>query len=191
MQVYVDSEGTPVQELSAIYVNSSTKEIEDVFHAFARFPHEDYDPDMWARKHVHGLDIDFLSRNGVDNEEELVKDFHQWLSAHPYDNIFGHAPQKEEKLLGICIEDVKLLPWVERSEELSHILAKRLKETHSFICNVRCASAHASFQASKLEHDDCKKDRVKRDFGYHCSLYDCAECFLFKEDKEKTITSSL
>ena len=69
--IYIDCEGTPVQEFSAIYVNKATSEIVDVFHRLVKYPFP-YDYDYFARKHVHGLDINFLSRYGMDSEEALV-----------------------------------------------------------------------------------------------------------------------
>ena len=43
--IFIDMEGSPVQELSAIHMNAHTKQIVDVYHTHA-FSHRS---DLWAR----------------------------------------------------------------------------------------------------------------------------------------------
>lgn len=188
MQVYLDSEGTPVQEFSAIYVNPSDLLIKDVFHRFVRFPFEAYDPDMWARFNVHGLNIDYLREHGVTDEKTLVEEFKDWLSWHPHVTLYAHAPAKEEKLLGLPIEDVKLLPWIERDTHVSHKVACNLKQVNFPVCNVRCREAHSSFVRWSSSEKYCNKqsELIKRTFGHHCSLYDSVECFLYHTENQKS-----
>ena len=74
--IFIDMEGTSVQELSAIQMNAETQQIIDVYHAHACSSHLD----SWARKHIHGLNPVFLSKNGFPNEDSLIANFKQWLS---------------------------------------------------------------------------------------------------------------
>lgn len=188
MQVYLDSEGTPVQEFSAIYVDPSTLLIKEVFHRYVRFPFEPFDPDMWARFHIHGLNIDYLREHGVSDEKTLVEEFKEWLSSRPHVALYAHAPSKEENLLDLPIEDVNLLPWIQRDNDVSHKLACNLKQTNHPICDVNCREAHFSFvrwKSSKM-YANKESERIKHAFGHHCSLYDAVECFLYHTRNEKS-----
>ena len=105
MNIIIDCEGDPVQEFSALYVNFSNGVIADVFHRHVKYPFP-CDRDYFSRRHVHGLDRNFLQIQGLRDEPELVSVFHEWLTTHPYDNIYAHAPHKEAKLLSLSVRDV-------------------------------------------------------------------------------------
>ena len=186
MLIIVDSEGDPVQEFSVLYVNEVTHVIEDVFHYYVRYPFTDCDYDYFARHHIHGLDRDILFQHGLCNEEEVRRRFHTWLKSHPFDAIYGHAPRKEEDFLCLSIHDICLKPWKERIACKSHDIAVHMKSMHVAVCGITCF-AHSAFQgwkAKKCNSSSSSKrhlnasDRAKRDFGHHCSLYDCVEIFL-------------
>ena len=63
MMLFVDIEGTPMQELAAIVCNDAHNII-DVFHAFVFYP---FEVDLWSRLHVHGLNPEYLRREGYLN----------------------------------------------------------------------------------------------------------------------------
>ena len=179
MLIFTDSEGDPVQEFSAIYVNELSGEIVDVFHHHVIYPFA-RDKDLFSRHHVHGLNRDFLFLHGLRNEDELVKLFKEWLKFHPFDDIYAHAPAKEMKLLSFPVRDVCLKPWKERYYCKSHKVALSMKLSHTPICGVTCyAHENVYWKSEKCRHVCNATDFAKMQFFYHCSLYDCIECFLF------------
>ena len=190
MMLFVDSEGEPIQEFSAIYVHPQTMEIVDVFHHYVIYPYSN-DGDRWARRHVHGLTLSYLSDHGLFDEKELKRKFHHWLSSHPYEAIYGHAPRKEEVFLHVPITDICLQPWKSRRSVLSHRLALSLKKNDIPICGVQCSSAHSSYISwrPKNRHSLTSADCAKFEFGHHCSLYDCAEMYF--ENRENQFSYSL
>ena len=179
MYIFVDSEGDPTQEFSAIYVNETTYGIEDVFHHHVCYPFK-CDYDQFSRRCVHGLNRDYLRQHGLANEKELVTLFHEWLKTHPYSTIYGHAPHREEKLLSLSITDVCLKQWQERLLCHSHQVAVKMKKNLSPICNVIC-DVHDKFSGwlPKNVNSPSLTDCAKMCFSHHCSLYDCVECYLF------------
>jgi len=175
--IFIDCEGDPIQEFSAIYVNND--EIIDVFHRYVHYPSfKDYDGDRFARFHVHGLNIDFLSQHGLENTDILRSEFFSWLNSCSYSRLFAHAPMKEMNFLNLPIEDVCLRLWKDRHTLSSHRKAIFMKKNCIPICNIVC-KAHTSFRSWRCKKRMNFTDMAKRDFGHHCSLYDCVECFLF------------
>lgn len=183
MWIIIDSEGDPVQEFSALYINEVTATIVDVFHRHVKYPFH-RDEDAFARQHVHGLNRDYLSLHGLRCEEELLTAFRKWLTTHPFDAIYAHAPAKEVKFLSLPVKDVCLKPWCQRVFCDSHRVALAMKLQCVPMCNVTC-HAHSDFlywrprRAKTLT----ATDKAKLQFFHHCSLYDCIECFyhLLKE----------
>ena len=137
MLIYIDSEGEPIQEFSAIYVDELSGDVVDVFHHHVIYPFE-YDKDIFSRRHIHGLNRDFLSQHGQRDEDAVIRLFHEWLKLHPFDCIYAHAPAKEVKLLSLPVKDVCLKPWSERQFYKSHQLALAMKLSHFPVCNVVC-----------------------------------------------------
>ena len=180
MYVIIDCEIEPIQEFSALYVNPVSEEIVSVFHEYVQYDVNIYDMDFWARKHIHGLNRDFLTKNGLQNQETLYLAFQGWLNSHPYEQIFANAPSKEQSFLSIKIEDVNLPQWKDRASLMSHKLALSLKKNIVPICDVICC-AHSSFVSwlPKHPHRLTPTDIVKKNFSYHCSLYDCVEIFFY------------
>ena len=180
MRIYINSQGYPIQEFSAIYVDGETHEIVDVFHKYVIYPCSVYDDDKYLRKHVHGLDLDYLAAHGLRDEEELKTTFLTWLSDHPYDAMYGDHPSREAELLSLTIEDVFLVPWSSRDSEISHKLALSLKQKCTKICNVCCAAAHRSFRywpPLRVHNMNCR-DKARVKYRHHCSFYIALECFL-------------
>ena len=117
--VIIDCEGEPVQELSAIYCDTETAVIKDVFHHHVYYPHS-RDFDNYARRHIHGLNFVKLRQKDLLNEKEVLALFSLWLKTHPFDVIYAHAPAKEQTLLNVNIKDACLKPWCERVNMPSH-----------------------------------------------------------------------
>ena len=183
--IFIDSEGEPVQEFSAIYVHEQTYKVMDVFHRHVQYPSPTCDEDKFARFHVHGLDISYLSLYGLSNEEELLCEFKAWLKYHPFTTIYANAPSKEEKFLKMTISDVHLKPWQERSLLSSHQCALFMKMNAIPICDTVC-NAHTSFKGwkPKRAYSMSLTDAAKMEFFHHCSLYDSIECLLFYTDSD-------
>ena len=176
MLVFVDCEGEPVQEFSAIYASESGV-ILDVFHQHVKYPFV-CDYDFFSRRYIHGLKRDFLSRNGLCSENSLVRLFHKWLEIHPFKAIYAHAPAKECKLLSLPINDVFLKPWKDRIHCQSHQIALSLKLNSVPICDATCAAHKTVCWKAKNICKPTVTDLAKMDFFHHCSLYDCVECYL-------------
>ena len=187
MLIIVDSEGDPVQEFSALYVNEVEHIIEDVLHCLVCYPSDfSVDHDYFARYHIHGLDRTILSQRGLCDADEVRELFYRWLKSHPYDAIYGHAPAKEKDFLGLStIHDCQLKPWKERIHCKSHAIAVNMKRFCVPICNINCSDVHRQFKGWKSSRKGANEylltatDVAKQDFGHHCSLYDCVEIFLF------------
>ena len=78
MLIFVDCEGAPIQEFTALYVDSDSHEIVDVFHRHVSFPStHGYDTDRWARRHVYGLNRTYLAANGLRDETILLCEFNE------------------------------------------------------------------------------------------------------------------
>ena len=164
-----------MQELSAIEMNYSTREIVDVFHGHAYTD----DGDTFSRNHVHGLSQSFLFDKGCSTLEELIADFKQWLSGKNYLTIFGHNPQTEMQMLCLNIADIGLPPWSLRKDEAYHEVALKFKKLNIPINRVRCPKeAHAWFHGPCYMKNKTDGELAKARHGYHCSLYDAYELYL-------------
>lgn len=178
MIVIVDSEGDPIQEFTALYCDETVAIVHDVFHRHVRYPFVS-DCDKFARSHIHGLDLNFLTEHGLCDENQLLTNFMLWLSSHPYSSIYANAPAKEIAFLSLPILDVKLKPWKERVHCTSHKKAVSKKLRREPIFNVSC-EAH-NYVKWKVSHKKVLSatDIAKFHFSFHCSLYDCYECMLY------------
>ena len=182
MYIFIDCEGEPIQEFTALYVDSVSHDILDVFHRHVKFTKTyGYDSDRWARRHVHGLNREYLALHGVQDEHVLLREFKDWLQWHPYEQILANAPRKESMFLNLPIHDVCLPPWKDRAVLLSHRLAVSLKRDAMPINGIQCSVAHSCFidWCPRRPYSLSPKDVIKRDFGFHCSLYDCMELYFY------------
>lgn len=181
MLLFVDSEGDPIQEFTALYVNKQSSEIVDVFHRHVTFPSRGYDTDYWSRRHIHGLDRAYLAKHGLRDEGALLNDFSEWLRFHPYEEMLANAPSKEQIFLKLPISDLHLPPWKDRGVSASHKSALSLKRHAIPINGISCSSAHSFFLnwRPRRPHAPSPTDVIKHDFGHHCSLYDCMELYFF------------
>ena len=169
--IFLDIEGTPAQELAAIEINRGTNEIVDVFHAFA-FTDED---DSFARKHIHGLNEDYLKAEGFPDEASLLTVFRMWMHNKPHASVFSNGAHKESKVLAMEVKELKLLPWAERRHAASHQIAIRFKELCIPILGRKC-SPSASF-VSAAACSNPLSFVAKARHGHHCALYDAIELY--------------
>ena len=102
----MDCEGEPVQELSAIAMDSCSYQIVSVYHQHAKC---DPNADSWARKHIHGLNQQYLQDYGFSNECALLIDFKRWLAAFNVVSTFCNDPTKEKKLFPNLIIESKVV----------------------------------------------------------------------------------
>ena len=167
-------EGESTQELSAIQMNAMTRQIVDVYHAHA-VPDN---PDSWSSRHIHGLNKTFLQRHGFPNEQTLIRDFKRWLRSKDVLSMYANNPSKEMSALNLIINDMDLPRWSERVCQPYHQLALTFKTEFIPILDTRCCEqAHSDFVKYPMKKLN-ETEIAKRDFGFHCSLYDAYELYL-------------
>lgn len=182
MLMFIDSEGDPIQEFTALYVDSDSHNIVDVFHRYVAHPSRyGFDSDRWARRHIHGLNRAYLATHGLHDEKALLCEFNAWLDSHPCELLLANAPRKESTFLHRPVHDVCLPCWKDRAVLLSHQLSIFLKRGAVPINGITCSVAHSSFidWFPRRPYTLSPKDVVKRNFGFHCSLYDCIEIYFY------------
>lgn len=175
-----DSEGYPVQELAAICYDLTSNSVKDVFLNWAKLPYKDND--WFARKHIHGLSPDFLQAHGLENEAALVADFHTWRQKYVINEIFAHAPHKEEVLLNLRITDVALCPWAERRKDFDFKRTLVFKILNIPIHGTTCylEHAHKAYEGWRHTRKGSLGDIARQEYGHHCALYDCVYILLHK-----------
>lgn len=175
--LFVDCEGDPVQELSAIEVRASDFAIIDVFHAHADV--SSVAVDAWSRKNVHGLSLDFLNQHAFPSQHELCAAFHVWYSKKQTAVNFANNPVKETKFLNIKLTDVQLPIWVERINCPAHRIALAFKRHETPVGNSVCYNhIHNCYSPSACNEEVDARMLAKREWGHHCSLYDAFEAYL-------------
>lgn len=175
--IYIDTEGEPLRELAALYVNDH-HEIIDVFHRFANAPY--FSSDEYASKYIHGLQP-ILPGFPYKNEAALIAAFHQWLSIRPYAYMYANDCRKERAILKLDIVDLRLPPWCERILLPSHCVAVLAKRCNYHILDC-CCTAHTAYRMKKPKRFPPKVGDVARTlYGHHCALYDTLELYLFHE----------
>ena len=172
--IFIDTEGTPIQELSALEMDYDSRELVDAFHGYAQTS----ESDRFARKHIHGLNPDFLSRKGYSNAYKLITAFKEWLEGKNYAMCWGNAPAKEIQELKMYVADIGLDQWIHRDKKPYHCVAFSFKKHNIPILSKRCcAEAHSSFENVYVRPSN-KTDAAKERWGHHCSFYDCYEMYL-------------
>lgn len=169
VKIFMDSEGIPIQELSALVV--SGKNIVNSYHNYAWCPPN---KDIWSRKNIHGLNPNFLYHNGFPNETILIQDFRKWLSLFNVDKIYVNGFSKHEQIkLDVSIIDIGLPEWSERIKHDYHNIpnsCKKLNHSEAHNCYVssgNISKCNTPSQQAKISH------------GWHCSLMDVYELYLF------------
>jgi len=172
--IFIDSEGMPVQELSAIEMCLATRSVVDVFHAYHFTPC----PDSYSRKNVHGLDPNYLKEHGHITQSGLIREFRAWLDKKNYIRIYGNDPRHEVTLLKMPITNIGLPNWADRIDEDYHTIAKCFKNLEIPICGTRCPRvAHCQYNRAISVKNETEVARNKH--GFHCSLNDCYELYLY------------
>ena len=172
----MDCEGEPVQELSAIAMDNETHRIVSVYHK-----HADCDPslDFWARQNIHGLNVKYLSQCGFPNETVLIADFEKWLQSLNIKCMFANNPAKERHMLPKYeVFDILLPPWEKRIDMSYHEVANRFKELNLPVSSAQC-STYIHNQYCRSRFFTTNSQVLKSLHGYHCSLFDCYEMYLF------------
>ena len=171
--IFIDAEGSPVQELAAIEVNCDSHAIMDVFHGYARTQEKD----IFARNHIHGLNQDYVKLFGYDCERSLITACKAWLRLKSYIALFANGARREAEMLDLAVCELNLAPWAERQHCASHKIAIRYKELSIPICKRRCDTyAHSSF-VSPPPSSNVFTRLAKARHGHHCALYDCVELY--------------
>ena len=179
--MFIDMEGTPVQELSAVAMDMSDKVAIDIYHKYAYCPPH---KDKWARRHIHGLDPFLLKEYGFRCEDELLEDFRKWLSQFPNINtMYANNPTKEKSYLKMDIKDIGLPVWSERVKHRYHKIPNALKEDNDCIfmqLGVYChLDIHSKFCYSPPPLTDSANHLAKANSSFHCSLCDVSELYLY------------
>ena len=173
--IFLDSEGTPTQELSALEMDYGTREIVDVFHGHAFTP----EADSFARSHIHGLHPTFLKKMGYQCPNELVDAFHNWLRNKRFVVLYGNNPGREVQELQLFISDIKLDNWSTRAYKAYHEVAYYFKRHNIPICSQSCSKEAHTMYHSAYARPFNLGDAAKERHGHHCALYDCYEMYLF------------
>ena len=173
----MDCEGDPVQELSALAMDSVTHQIVSVYHKHAFCNPEE---DAWCRINIHGLNPDFLKDYGFHNDDELIIDFKKWLQCFNVTCIYANNPSKERQLLpNHRLRDICIPIWEIRMKQPYHETALRFKQLNVPIGNVRCSNYVHSRFITRYYIVPSRKELGKILHGFHCALYDCYELYLF------------
>lgn len=187
--LFVDSEGEPVQELAAICVDIMNHRIKDVYLKWAKIPAAFIDVDWFSRRHIHGLNRVFLRQHGFENEEALVADFQTWRQQFTINEIFAHAPAKEEILLSCSITDVKLPPWADRYKSHHHRLALSMKTLNLPVKDTICKRFETHDEYEGWKEIRTKGDLARQEYSHHCALYDCLSILMFKFPNTRLFSS--
>lgn len=186
--IILDTEGAFVEEFAALAFDSETLQIVDVFHEFA----QSYDADQWGRKHVHGLNRNWLAKYAkYENQTQLVQGFRHWLRGKNVLCLLGNGPAKERLLLepDFYVTDLKFPQWTIREKKASHIMTLYYKKSFSPVLNKWCCKeAHSSFRYFPVVRK-VESEYAKKRWGVHCALYDCLECY-YSVLEERALTAS-
>ena len=176
--IFVDTEGCPIQEMSAIEMDKETEKIVDVYHEFANIPNPEVD--WYSSKYIHGLQPAFLAEYGFQNQIQLTEDFKLWLMTKSVHKLYANDPTHERGLLKpYVVEDLRLPIWKERVLEDYHEIAQNLKERNiPFFSTTNCfLEAHSNFRP--LTYFKNYTHKLKSAHGFHCCLYDVYELYLY------------
>ena len=179
--IFIDCEGTPVQEFSALAMDTRDNVVIAAYHRYAYCPP---DKDKWARKHIHGLEPKLLKEFGFSCENELFEDVNIWLSTFPnIETIYANNPLKERRFLKLPIQDIGLPIWSERIGNPYHRIPNNLKNDGDYLfmeLNVYCdPDFHGQFSHHLITNPNNVNHMAKASETYHCSLCDVTELFLF------------
>ena len=140
---------------------------------------------QWEREDPTATQKEWMYKeHGFPNEETLVKDFRKWLRGRNILCMYANNPTKEISLLNYpTIYDIHFPKWQHRISLVSHQTALHFKRLS---IPITCLNSYKS--CSKEAHSEFKfvptprhspTELAKKDFGYHCALYDCYALYLY------------
>ena len=150
-------------------------DIRDIFHAFAYAT-----DDFYARRNIHGLNVEYLKEHGFKCEADLLSAFKVWLSYKDVSLSFANDPKKESKFLELSVIDIGLPPWLEREKCAEHKIAFNFKRHETSVGQKFCThKIHSDYHPHCLPSNATDSLISRRKWGHHCSLYDAYEIYLF------------
>ena len=167
-----------MQELSGVAMCMVNKNVVDVFHNYAYCP---WDQDGWSRKHIHGLNPDLLVDSAYANEHLLIDAFLTWLSKFNVFIIYANNPRSESIKLGLTICDIGLPDWAERVKHDYHTIPHFYKmNNEDYDLNISCHDImHSCYETTPIYSHMTPNQIAKAKHGWHCSLADAFELYLF------------
>ena len=149
-----------------------------MFHDYACY--DSQRDDSWARKHIHGLDAEYLDFYGFRNSQELTSKLNDWLTAFPEAVIYDMYPHRLQESVNRPISNVNYKSWEERRFLACHKEALRMKLNGESVNGTVCLhDAHCRFES--WPYNRYIRDLYINDFKWRCALYNCVELFLFKK----------
>ena len=157
------------------------KNIIAVYHKYAMCPPF---ADAWARLHLHGLNVSYLAKHGLKDEATLLCDFKRWLDQFEVVTMYANNPTRELEKLDLSIVDIGLPPWAERVHHSYHKTPQDHKWTSRPFCHITCNN-HVHSDYVYRSYHDCRTytQKVKAAHGFHCSLADVHELYLYYLEK--------
>ena len=148
-----------------------------VYHKYAACPPF---TDAWARLHIHGLNPSYLYKYGLKDEETLIDDFKRWLQQFAVITMYANNPQRELQKLNMSMVDIGLPQWTERVQHEYHHIPQMYKMSSKPFCHITC-NEHVHSDYVYKSYSDCTTylQKVKAAHGFHCSLADVHELYLF------------
>ena len=158
-------------------MDNETYKIVDVYHKHIDCKARD---DVWSRQNFHGLNLDYLHKYGHRCLCDFIADFQRWLNKFHILQLYANNPHKERVLLHTSLINDLLLPvWRQRVSQPYHQVAVCFKDLNVPILNTKCDSYVHNAYDCFIRNDESDLEKLKRLHGYHCSLYDCYELYLF------------
>ena len=153
------------------------KSIVAVYHKYAACPPF---ADAWSRLHIHGLNVSYLLKHGLKDEKTLLLDFKRWLQQFQVMIMYANNPTRELTKLELSIVDIGLPIWTERVQHSYHQIPQMYKMSSKpfshIICNERI---HSEYVYKNLNDCTTYAQKVKAAHGFHCSLADVHELYLY------------
>ena len=136
--------------------------------------------DAWCRLHLHGLNVSYLRKYGLKDEEALIQDFKRWLQQFHVVTMYANDPTRELTKLNLSIIDIGLPPWSERVQHSYHQIPQMYKMSSKPFYDITCNHhVHSDYVYRCMS--DCRTytQKVKAAHGFHCSLADVHELYLY------------
>ena len=136
--------------------------------------------DAWSRLHIHGLNTDYLLKHGLKDEVTLIQDFKRWLQQFQVVTMYANNPSREFQKLNMTIVDIDLPPWAERVQHEYHQIPQMYKMSSKPFCHITCNDRiHSDLMYKHISDCTTYTQKVKAAHGFHCSLADVLELYLF------------